>query len=159
MKFRPNGAGVAFGKAAEHDNTFEIDSSWAVKSRGIIDLVYPVGSIYLSVGSTSPAALFGGTWQQIENRFLLGAGSDYTAGTTGGEAEHSLTIDEIPSHSHKWPSKYSTSIGAYIWYTPWTNNSGTIDAQVRAHTDAAGGGEAHNNMPPYLAVFVWKRVS
>ena len=139
------------------DDHVSASDTWS--SQKIRDFIYPVGSIYMSVNSTSPATIFGGTWEQLENRFLLGAGSDYAAGTTGGEAEHTLTVDEIPSHSHKWPSKYSTSIGAYIWYTPWTNNSGTIDAQVRAHTDAAGGGEAHNNMPPYLAVYMWKRTA
>ena len=120
---------------------------------------YPVGSIYMSVNSTNPSTLFGGTWEQLENRFLIGAGSDYAAGTTGGEAEHILTVDEIPAHSHNWPSKYSANIGAYIWYTPWTNNAGTIDAQVRAHTDNTGGGQAHNNMPPYLSVYMWKRTA
>ena len=165
--------GIAIGKVNEYDKTFEVADDWEVRiggdlrvggnlhldGGGIVDLVYPVGSIYMSVNNVNPGTLFGGTWQQIENRFLLGAGSDYTAGTTGGEAEHSLTIDEIPSHSHTWPSKYSASTGAYIWYTPWTNNGGTIDAQVRAHTDAAGGGQAHNNMPPYLAVYIWKRTA
>ena len=61
---------------------------------------YPVGSIYMSVNSTSPATLFSGSWQRIQDRFLLCAGSTYAAGSTGGEATHKLTIDEMPSHSH-----------------------------------------------------------
>ena len=72
--------------------------------------IYPVGSIYISVNSTSPASLFGGTWEQLKDRFLLSAGNTYTAGSTGGEANHTLTVDEMPSHSHStdknagWPS-------------------------------------------------------
>ena len=61
---------------------------------------WPVGSIYMSMIATSPATLFGGTWVQMENRFLLGAGSGYVAGVTGGEAEHTLTGNEMPSHYH-----------------------------------------------------------
>lgn len=67
----------------------------------IIDLVYPVGSIYMSLNATSPEALFGGTWEALnEGRVLIGANSTYTAGSTGGEATHVLSLNEIPSHNH-----------------------------------------------------------
>ncbi len=66
----------------------------------IVDLIYPVGSIYMSVNSTSPQTLFGGTWQQIEDTFLLSAGNTYTAGNTGGAASHTLTTSELPAHTH-----------------------------------------------------------
>lgn len=119
---------------------------------------YPVGSIYMSVSSTNPASLFGGTWQQLENRFLLGAGSNYAAGTTGGEATHTLTINEMPSHSH-----------VYHGYNSIVQGGGATQ-QVKARVnypddpadyggDAAGGGQAHNNMPPYLTVYMWKRTA
>lgn len=115
---------------------------------------YPVGAIYLSVNSTSPATLFGGTWERLENRFLLGAGSSYTAGATGGEATHTLTIDEMPSHNHGF--KRTTSATA----------SGSNFARMASNGDAVtdlitntGGGQAHNNMPPYLAVYMWKRTA
>lgn len=61
---------------------------------------YPVGSIYMSVNSTNPGELFGGTWEQIQGRFLLGQGSGYSAGTVGGEADHALSDREMPSHRH-----------------------------------------------------------
>ena len=61
---------------------------------------YPVGSIYLSVNSTNPGTIFGGTWEQIKDRFLLACGSTYSNGSTGGEAKHTLTTNEMPSHSH-----------------------------------------------------------
>ena len=63
--------------------------------------IYPVGSIYMSVNSTSPASLFGGTWEQLKDRFLIGAGNSYEVNATGGEATHTLTIDEMPKHSHQ----------------------------------------------------------
>lgn len=115
---------------------------------------YPIGSIYMSVNSTSPASLFGGTWETLENRFLLGAGSDYTAGTTGGEAEHTLTVDEMPSHKHEIAaSTLGTSFGSrYLQPSDGANNS-------TDETKYTGGGQPHNNMPPYLAVYMWKRTA
>ena len=67
----------------------------------LINLIYPVGSIYMSVNSTSPVSLFGGTWTQLQDRFLLGAGSTYSNGATGGAATVTLTSSQIPSHKHK----------------------------------------------------------
>ena len=89
----------------------------------ICNLIYPVGSIYMSVNSTSPETLFGGTWSQLKDRFLLGAGDTYTAGNTGGAASqsytpagsvggHTLTVDEIPSHAHGLNS-HKHSVGAH----------------------------------------------
>lgn len=115
---------------------------------------YPVGAIYLSVNSTSPATLFGGTWEQLENRFLLGAGSDYTAGATGGEAVHTLTIDEMPSHNHGFKRTTSATASG----STWARISSTGDAVDDLITNT-GGGQAHNNMPPYLAVYMWKRTA
>ena len=67
----------------------------------LLDFTHPVGSLYWSTDSTSPATLFGGTWEAITDKFILAAGSLYTAGDTGGEATHTLTIDEMPKHTHK----------------------------------------------------------
>lgn len=118
---------------------------------------YPVGAIYLSVTDTDPATLFGGTWERIGGRFLLGADDTYTAGSTGGEAEHTLTIDEMPSHNHSLDN-YNTAAGNT---TPYM----TVQAQSKVgyggnvQTLNAGGGKPHNNLPPYLSVYMWKRVS
>lgn len=122
---------------------------------GIIDLlmVYPVGSIYISVNSTSPASLFGGTWEILNDVFLLAAGSYANAGTFGGEASHTLTVDEMPAHSHSVPN-----MSGYDTGTEWVGQSGTAAPQTR-NTAINGGGAAHNNMPPYLAVYMWKRVA
>ena len=115
---------------------------------------YPVGSIYLSVTDTDPATLFGGTWERIGGRFLIGADDTYAAGSTGGEAEHTLTIDEMPKHNHGIDN-YNTAGNT----TPFL----TVQAQDKVgfgnniQTMYAGGGKAHNNMPPYLSVYMWKR--
>ncbi|MGN0776751.1 MAG: phage baseplate protein [Candidatus Ventricola sp.] len=115
--------------------------------------IYPVGAIYISTVSTSPATLFGGTWERIQDRFLLGAGSTYSAGSTGGEATHTLTIDETPKHYHEFPYLYQ-DLG-----TGWSSSGTNQIMDSTGATSEVGGGKAHNNMPPYLAVYMWKRVS
>lgn len=92
--------GVAFGGAVQHDESFEIPSNWSYRRGNALmpslDDIYPIGSIYMSVDSANPGTKFGGTWEQIQNRFLLSAGSTYTAGTTGGSAtmDHTHNISE-----------------------------------------------------------------
>lgn len=66
----------------------------------LLDICYPVGSIYQSTKATNPATFLGGTWRQLKDRFLLGAGSK-SAGATGGEETHTLTVNEMPSHTHR----------------------------------------------------------
>jgi hypothetical protein len=124
-----------------------------------LDKVYPVGSIYMSVNSTNPGTLFGGTWEQIQDTFLLAAGSTYAAGSTGGEAEHTLTEAELPSHNHGtriYP--YSGSDTAYV-SIPTNGNVDSGTQWSAGRTTNTGSSQAHNNMPPYLAIFVWKRTA
>lgn len=122
---------------------------------------YPVGSIYMSVNSTSPGTLFGGTWVQIKDRFLLAAGTTYKAGSTGGEASHTLTVSEMPSHYHdEYIGNDGGSDSAPSGYSGWPNIAYTSTKTWWAKgskTSGAGGDGAHNNMPPYLTVYVWKR--
>lgn len=121
--------------------------------------LHPVGSIYISVNDTDPAQYFGGTWERIQDTFLLAAGSTYAAGTTGGEATHRLTLGELPSISLNQITSVtgseqnikSASSGSTV---PVVTN---VTAQ-RSTANIGGSGTAHNNMPPYLAVYVWKRV-
>ena len=124
-------------------------------TKGYVDLAaYPVGAVYISTVSTSPASLFGGTWEQLKDRFLLGAGGTYSAGSTGGEAAHTLIVDEMPSHQHEWQYHYTASGGSTQYSANWTSQRATS-----GYTSFTGGGAAHNNMPPYLAVYMWKRVA
>lgn len=132
------------------------EGSLEISGKTIFDMVYPVGAIYLSVNSASPSTLFGGSWEQIQDRFLLGAGATYSAGSIGGEAAHTLTIDEMPRHNHEIDNLNSSGNS-----TPYM----TVQAQDKkgyggnVQTMFSGGSKPHNNMPPYLAVYIWKRVS
>ena len=124
----------------------------------ILGLVYPVGSIYMSINNVSPATLFGGKWVQIKGRFLLGASDVYKANTTGGEATHALTTDEMPNHQHSiWFPNSGGEQSAEIGY-PEAGSKNTYYAEA-SKTAGAGGGAAHNNMPPYLVVYMWRRLS
>ena len=152
-------------------NNFEVDSEGNLIAKSItttkrvtpnqdtIDLIYPVGSIYMSVTNTNPNAIFGGSWEQLKDRFLLGAGNSYSNGSVGGEKLHTLTIDEMPGHNHEV---------ARCGYGSITGDN--ADRKIAAaYQDSAwwpmstttytGHGFAHNNMPPYLVVYMWKRVS
>lgn len=122
-----------------------------------INTIYPIGSIYMSANETSPETLFGGTWEQIKDTFLLAAGDTYAAGSTGGEAEHTLTLNEMPNHRHGVAN--CNENGADLAFTPVLLGDVNKGWEGSAFTSYEGGGAAHNNMPPYLSVFMWKRVS
>ena len=120
---------------------------------------HPIGSIYISTNNTSPSRIFGGTWRQLKDRFLLACGDKYNPGTTGGEAEHTLSIDEMPSHHHETSNNKILANDTNDY--PITFKNGT-DARVSQNARATlntGGNLPHNNMPPYITVYVWKRVS
>lgn len=136
----------------------------------VVDLIYPVGSIYMSVNSADPGTLFGGTWQQIKDRFLLSAGDTYAAGNTGGSAKATL-----PSHTHTFGSngydlwvakrgKGSTEPGNQIsgdakYYAAATGGS-TDNYKWLSRVDSKGVSDVSQaNMPPYLAVYVWQRIN
>ena len=119
--------------------------------------VYPIGAIYISVTGLSPETLFGGTWERITDKFLLAAGSSYLSGTTGGEAKHTLTVNEMPTHNHSFgagvnETEQGTASDVFM-YQGWQSSYSP------AYVTSVGGGQSHNNMPPYLAVYVWKRTA
>jgi hypothetical protein len=119
---------------------------------------YPIGSIYLSVNETSPAVLFGGTWERLKDRFLLAAGDTYAAGATGGEATHKLTVDELPSHTFKLTTASGSNTGELNTNQLAIGKEGNTYNNSNA-INSVGGNKAHNNMPPYLAVYMWKRTA
>ena len=140
----------------------------------VLDNVYPIGSIYMNVNSTNPGTLFGGTWEQIQGKFLLGMSSSYPAGSQGGEASHTLTTEEMPSHGHNpaneagysgfiTNSKKAFSIGdmgsqsGSGRYYPFA--TADFDISRNTLTGTTGGGKSHNNMPPYLSIYIWKRTA
>ena len=124
---------------------------------------WPIGSIYMSVNSTSPANLFGGTWERISDTFLFAASSSYPAGSTGGEFAHTLTQSELPNYSlsvtngsNVIRSKTGSTADAYV--QTQSSGWGIPNWESKTVTVASGGsGAAHNNMPPYLSVWIWKR--
>lgn len=163
--------------------------------------IYPVGAIYISVNSTSPGTLFGGSWERIQDRFLLSAGSSYSAGSTGGSATHTLTASEMPSHTHTFTGTAQSHTHISCIYNQNNQNFNMATSGIRlsaasfgaqdwvditkaSNITTAGGeggdpcgvtkatsitpkgtnsntgsGSAHNNMPPYLSVYVWKRTA
>ena len=164
----------------------------------LIDLIYPVGSIFMSVNSTNPGSWLGGTWEQIQDTFLLACGSTYAANTSGGAATVELVENQIPAHTHGSKTltgysrhrRYGTAnpggdyvISAYgimskdtmVWtgshaYAGTSSGSFTNPTLDQLHIDAThehdsfggdseGNTQPHDNMPPYLAVYVWKRTA
>lgn len=149
-----------------------------IGSNFVLDNVYPVGSIYMNVNSTNPGTLFGGTWEQIQGQFLLGMSSSYPAGSQGGEEKHTLTSDELPQHFHSvgeqgntifvYPSSRTSSAtsstGNYALLLNNTTNGYVTEQRAGVGRLVTGEaienrGQAHNNMPPYLSVYIWKRTA
>lgn len=145
-----------------------------------IDAIYPVGSIYMSLeADADPNELFSGTvWEQIVGKFLLASSEVYALGATGGEASVVLTTDQMPGHnhvasvstdgkhSHTFPGRASNGDNGPSAESYASSNDArtlsTNESGYHSHTvtiSSAGGGASHNNMPPYLVVNMWKRVS
>lgn len=127
----------------------------------IVDALTPaVGEIYITISDENPSVRFGGTWEQIKDTFLLASGDIYSVGSIGGEATHVLTLDEMPSHTHMYKrhafdrNDNDPTTGEDVYGA----NNKTLDAH-EGTTGSSGGGQPHNNMPPYIAVYIWKRVS
>ena len=133
----------------------------------LINKIYPVGSIYMSVNNVSPATFIGGTWVEFaQGKTLIGLDPDDTdfdtVEDTGGEKTHTLTVDEMPSHSHTF--KGIPKDQNFSWADPYTRN-GYATTNVNPYpaqggaVNNSGGGGAHNNLQPYVVVYMWKRTA
>lgn len=143
-------------------NDFNVNGTLKVNNTNIFDLIYPVGSIYMNVNSTNPGTLFGGTWKQIQGRFLLGRSSSYPVGSMGGEATHTLTVSEMPSHQHRFGVGITGNVSDYLGGSEAAYGiepGDTTKTGSNYYTNSIGGDAAHNNMPPYLSVYIWKRTA
>lgn len=131
---------------------------------GLLEKTYPVGAIYMSTVYISPASIFGGTWTRLYDRFLVGGGSDYSIGSTGGEKTHKLTTTEMPKHTH-YANKYKDGTNYIVHYSSNETTGFKTSAGSGGHgvllaaLENTGGGNEHNNLPPYLAVYMWKRTA
>ena len=138
--------------------------------------VYPIGSIYISTASTNPSTFFGGTWVAYsQGRVLVGkatSGTFATAGATGGEETHSLTVAELASHSHTTEEHtHAVPLGLTTDETTAMNNTEKVAAgpanqtstaslnvsSASPSTNSTGSGSAHNNLQPYIVVYMWER--
>lgn len=139
-----------------------------------IENCYPIGSVYISVNNTNPETALGfGTWTQIEDRFLLAAGSTYTGGDTGGTATVKLSKANLPAvsgtiamHSqgvatniHEVTGCFSSGHTNSNKYRPGGTETSGASSIGRVNFSNGGSGTAHNNMPPYLVVYIWKRTA
>ena len=189
---KEGGKGAAFGKAAEQDELLDVawdarfrenvqvDGALQVGGKTLLDMVYPVGSIYLSVSGTDPQTMFGGTWARLEDVFLLAAGAKHPAGSTGGEEAHTITEGEMPSHGnhlmqgrmYQELAENASNDSSYRSNTLYLTkkafaSTGNINrgwkdwngGEMYPAGTLKGGGNPHNNMPPYLAVYTWKRTA
>lgn len=135
--------------------------------------IYPIGSIYMSINNVDPSEVFGGTWQQIKDTFLLASGDSYSLGDTGGSAthtpsgtvdDHTLTIQEMPEHNHS-----IAGIQGLVSRVGGGNEAEAMNPSQQVYTtSSAGGGAPHSHgftgteqdtMPPYVAVNVWVRMA
>lgn len=129
----------------------------AAATTATLSSVYPVGSIYTSVVATNPSTFFGGQWNPFgQGKVMIGVDStdtDFdTVGNTGGAKTHTLITDEIPSHTHSMTIENASGTGS-------TGSSNGASSFSTVNTSATGGGQAHNNLQPYVVVYMWKRVA
>ena len=137
-------------------------SDMFIAGKALRDIFYPIGAIYQSTVNTDPSTFIGGTWERFGNgRVLVGVDeedSDFnTPNKTGGEKKHILTIAEMPSHSHG--QNVTANIGGTALRRDWSSdgNGGIYDQGVS--TNPTGGGQAHNNLQPYITVYMWRRTA
>jgi hypothetical protein len=138
---------------------------WGLVKSAALDSIYPVGAIYTAITSGSPATVFGGTWVSFgQGRVMVGhddaaePDTDFVAPSgdgssvlLGGAKTHTLSVAEIPSHTHGFTAHQTTS---------GSNNrtgGGALSASASGTTAATGDGGAHNNLQPYVVVYMWKR--
>ena len=135
--------------------------------------LYPVGSIYISINETNPGELFGGTWETYgEGRTLVGVGKgedtrgeqlSFAINQTGGEYNHALSVAEMPSHNHTLTAVRGTSSSKALTdcTTSWRAYGNFLSSASSSSgtTSSTGSSSAHNNIQPYIACYMWQRVS
>ena len=124
--------------------------------------MHPVGCYYTSDKPTDPHELFGGTWEPIQDTFLWCAGPKHAAGTTGGEETHTLVINEMPLHSHRYnrlPQSYANTDNTQNIQANFAESVRRSSNTEYVQTESTGGNQPHNNMPPFRSVYCWHRIA
>jgi len=154
------------------------DHNYTLKECGMLDMIYPVGSIYTSMVADDPAELFGGgEWERIKGRVLVGIdefdGDFNTAGKTGGAKAHTLSYEQMPVHNGHIAHQHQTmswwgdaqedtyilapsSVFKYGRDRPYIMRSGN---EVTMRSFDEGGGQPHNNLQPYKTAYMWQRTA
>jgi hypothetical protein len=152
-----------YAETAEASATAAAASASQARAIAMADVIacYPVGSVLITTTNTNPGTIIGGTWTAMEGRFLLAQSESHPAGTTGGSEKVTLTVNQIPEHVHNLSNLLKDSGGTdNIGWTGYAfKNSSVHPLEEIINTKPAGGGQAHNNMPPYVAVYVWERTA
>lgn len=129
--------------------------------RSVLDFFYPVGTIYTTEDKNfNPNTRWGGTWELIKDRMIIGAGNSYAVKSTGGEATHTLTTKEIPAHQHvaNFRIQWYEDVRTGLLFSGWGSSNAQVDHQTQ-YTGYAGEGHAHNNLPPYYSAYIWRRTA
>lgn len=158
---------LASGSFASTYHRAKLDGAWSKWQNDALS-AYPVDSIYINWSHISPAELFGGTWVRLinpetgEGVFLFGGAKTDTIGTFDGESRVTLSLNELPDHRHGFLDYWTTTSGNGSRCAVALNGDGAgldTKANERSYTANAGGGESHNNMPPYVTVSIWRRTA
>lgn len=163
---------VGVGLVLETTNSdfpLNIIGNFSVNNQFLYDIIYPIGCLYTSYVNQNPHDLYGiGTWTRINGRVIVGVSeseSEFSsAGKTGGEKTHVLSANEMPSHGHTDSVDIKNANAEAKGYG-LTATSGFKDRVIinnsgkATHTGAAGGGAAHNNLQPYMALYMWRRTA
>lgn len=157
-----------FYSKAEVDKLLE-DCKEAAKRAALL-AANPVGKLWTSDDPTSPASIVGGTWERIEGKFIMGASDTYPAGATGGEESVKLTRKNIPVLSSRNGVAAVNTVGNAVHIPQWgwiyaatqVTNSDGYNSYTAQWTDVGTDDvdmQNVNNMPPYIAVYIWRRVA
>ena len=160
---------TATGQALELGNFYFSNKQWHHEAT-FFDKIYPIGSVHITTNSVNPSNYFDGEWERIQDRFLLASGTTYENGATGGSATVTLTASQsgVPAHNHTYAhtdttykaNSTSRKPGTATAANYVTSITGTANNTTKTsnNNNAQNAAEAHNNMPPYLAVYMWERV-
>lgn len=170
----PNNVYVGTSEPSNNNIECWINPNASFDPTAYFDRIYPVGSLYMSVNSTDPSVLFGGTWTKIEGSFLWGTSNTpkHTGGSTTTNS-HVLKVNEIPAHVHSetiqtgdgnFNPVVQNKTGGSTAHATWPENAAggwtNVGSGEIMNTQATGGGEGHTHtyMPPYFEVYMWYRI-